>query len=673
MRSFTIYTANVTGSSTNCLYPHAMTVDSEEALIAATSKDHVAARYTNNYRSRENFECSDVIPLDCDNDHSENPEDWMTPYKLSQLIPGVGFAVTFSKSHNKQKGNKSPRPRFHVFFPVEMICDEEKYTKLKQQIAYEFPFFDANAMDSARFLFGFESDGVIYQGDQTIVDFLENDPFADLDAQTEQIVQGQRNAIMSHIAGRLMKRYGNTEEAHNIFLEQAERCNPPLDEEELDHIWNSAAKFGKKVAGQKGYIPPEVFNSVCVLKPADFTDLGQVEILVSEYGRNLRYSTATGFLVYNGSYWEEDDPGAQRLIQELTDRQLEEAQAEKQKATLELIQNGAMDLLVTQGAKKAAPLFNKKQRIAYERFQQADLYEKFVLKRRDSKYISSVFKECRTKITVDSKLLDSLEFLLNTPSRTYDLRRGLSSPLDHSSGHLICKQTAVDPSNEGTEIWKEALNTFFQHDQELIDYVQKIVGLSAIGKVYVEALIIAYGEGRNGKSTFWNVISRVLGSYSGNMSADVLTIGWRRNVKPEMAEARGKRLLIAAELEEGMRLSTSNVKQLCSTDDIYAEKKYKDPFSYTPTHTLVLYTNHLPRVGSLDKGTWRRLIVIPFNAVIDGSSDIKNYADYLYEKAGGAILSWIIEGARKVIACGYRIEPPTKVADAIRNYRESSD
>lgn len=206
------------------------------------------------------------------------------------------------------------------FFPVEMICDEEKYTKLKQQIAYEFPFFDANAMDSARFLFGFESDGVIYQGDQTIVDFLENDPFADLDAQTEQIVQGQRNAVMSHIAGRLMKRYGNTEEAHTIFLEQAERCSPPLGGDELDHIWNSAAKFGKRVAGQKGYIPPEVFNSVCLLKPADFTDLGQVEILVREYGRNLRYSTATGFLVYNGSYWEEDDPGAQRLIQELTDR-----------------------------------------------------------------------------------------------------------------------------------------------------------------------------------------------------------------------------------------------------------------------------------------------------------------------------------------------------------------
>ena len=59
-------------------------------------------------------------------------------------------------------------------------------------------------------------------------------------------------------------------------------------------------------------------------------------------------------------------------------------------------------------------------------------------------------------------------------------------------------------------------------------------------------------------------------------------------------------MLIAAELEEGMRLNTANVKQLCSTDEIYAEKKYKDPFSYTPTHTLVLYTNHLPKVGAID-------------------------------------------------------------------------
>lgn len=189
----------------------------------------------------------------------------------------------------------------------------------------------------------------------------------------------------------------------------------------------------------------------------------------------------------------------------------------------------------------------------------------------------------------------------------------------------------------------------------------------------LEALIIAYGDGRNGKSTFWNAISRVLGLYSGNISADTLTVGCRRNIKPEMAEIKGKRLLIAAEMQEGARLNDSTVKQLCSTDDVFAEKKYKDPFSFKPCHTLVLYTNHLPRVSASDDGIWRRLIVIPFNAKITGSSDIKNYSEYLYDNAGEAILAWVIEGAKKVIELDYQIPVPACVQDAINEYRSQND
>lgn len=147
----------------------------------------------------------------------------------------------------------------------------------------------------------------------------------------------------------------------------------------------------------------------------------------------------------------------------------------------------------------------------------------------------------------------------------------------------------------------------------------------------------------------------------------------KRNVKPEMAELKGKRLIIASEMEEGMRLNTSIVKQLCSTDEIFAEKKYKAPFSFTPSHTLVLYTNHLPKVGANDDGIWRRLIVIPFNARITGDSDIKNYTDYLYEKAGGYILRWIIEGAEKAIRLHFKTELPRVVKAAIEDYREEND
>lgn len=150
-------------------------------------------------------------------------------------------------------------------------------------------------------------------------------------------------------------------------------------------------------------------------------------------------------------------------------------------------------------------------------------------------------------------------------------------------------------------------------------------------------------------------------------------MGCRRNIKPEMAEVKGKRLLIAAEMQEGARLNDSTVKQLCSTDDVFAEKKYKDPFSFKPCHTLVLYTNHLPRVSASDDGIWRRLIVIPFNAKITGKSDIKNYGEYLYDNAGESILAWVIEGAKKVIDLDYQIPVPACVKAAIDEYRSQND
>lgn len=186
-------------------------------------------------------------------------------------------------------------------------------------------------------------------------------------------------------------------------------------------------------------------------------------------------------------------------------------------------------------------------------------------------------------VEIDRKELNKDGFLLNTPDCTIDLRKGTNGRLPHKQDDYITMCTAVSPGDKGSDIWEDALNIFFCQDKELQEYVQRIVGLAAIGHVFVEGIIIAYGEGRNGKSTFWNSIARVLGTYSGHLSADTLTVGCKRNIKPEMAEADGKRLLTAAELEEGMRLSTSVAKQTGSTDEIFAEKKYKKPYSFTPT------------------------------------------------------------------------------------------
>lgn len=670
--NFTLYTADCVGNLKNCVYANKEIIADKESLIAAVNKDHVTAAYKDNYRSSANFMSADVVPLDCDNDHSDNPKEWVTSVDVAMAFEGVAFAVVYSRNNMKAKGNKTPRPRFHVYFPIEPVSDAVEYAEIKQKIAAAFPYFDSNALDSARFLFGTANPQVeIYEGSTLITDYLEELNFANWDRELEKVPEGKRNSTMSHLAGRLIKRYGNTDTTYEIFMEESKKCNPPLDEVELNKIWNSAKNFGTKVSAQTDYVSPEIYNSLFEFKPQDYSDVGQAAVLSKVYKNLLRYSPQTDYLVYNGSFWEESKPKSQGVAQLLTDMQLEEAQNEVKSTMQEMSKNGALSLLATMGPKKAVGAFTKEQARTYERYEAANSYLTYSIKRRESKNITACLREARPMLEIEQRNLDANEFLLNAPMATYNLKTGQKR--EHSSEDFITKQTAVEPGASGTELWQSALKTFFCDDGELIYYVQQIVGLASIGKVYVEALVIAYGEGRNGKSTFWNVIARVLGSYSGNISADMLTVGCKRNVKPELAEAKGKRLLIAAELEEGMRLNTSNVKQLCSTDEIYAEKKYKDPFSYVPTHTLVLYTNHLPRVGAIDAGTWRRLIVIPFDARIEGKADVKNYADYLFEMAGGAILTWIIEGAKTVIAADYKIAKPTKVNNAISAYKENND
>ena len=673
---FTIYSSDYTGNPGNCSYPHKHTITDLESLKAAVTHDYVCAEYRNNYRNGENFIGTDCLPVDCDNDHSENPDDWVMPADVFEAFPGVTFAIHYSRSNMREKNGKAARPKFHVLFPIDHMTDAVAYSNMKKLVNTVFPYFDTNALDAARFFFGTSNPEVeLYEGSINLTEFFDEDFDADMPGHgmPSVIPEGSRNATMSRFAGRVIKKYGDTEEAYNAFIEQAAKCQPPLDDKELSTIWHSAQKFFARVSQQDGYVDPDTYNSDVSYKPGDYSDVGQAEVLAKHFSNELRYSPATHFIRYNEHYWQESEPGAQAVAHELTRRQLAEASANLFTALRKLESNGGQDVLKNTTKAKAEAIMNQAQMEAYHEFIEAQNYHKYVLHRRDSKNITSTLRESRPMLEISPRDLDNNPFLLCTPAATYDLRKGLDGAQEHNPEDFITKITTVSPGNKGEKIWDDCLNLIFCNDRELIDYVQMICGLAAIGQVFLEALIIAYGSGRNGKSTFWNVIARVLGLYSGNISADTLTVGCRRNVKPEMAETKGKRLLIAAEMQEGARLNDSTVKQLCSTDDIFAEKKYKDPFSFTPCHTLVLYTNHLPRVSASDDGIWRRLIVIPFNAKIEGKSDIKNFADHLYHNAGDAILSWIIEGAKKVIDADYKFKLPECVQRAIDEYRIQND
>ena len=261
-KNITVYAANCRENPTNCLYPQRIEITDETSATKAFSRDIVCAEYQNNYRSVENFLIANALPMDCDNDHSNDPTQWITAEDIDTFFLDVAYFIHYSRHHMKPKGDLSSRPRFHVVFLIDPTSDPGAYVQLKQRVAEIFPFFDPGAMDAARFLIGTENPKVeFHSGTIALNAFLEEYESEQAFAQLETTIpEGSRNSTMSRIGARIIKRYGDTSEARELFFREAEKCSPPLEDTELETIWGSCQKFFKKLSSTATYIPPEAYN-----------------------------------------------------------------------------------------------------------------------------------------------------------------------------------------------------------------------------------------------------------------------------------------------------------------------------------------------------------------------------------------------------------------------------
>ena len=121
----TIYSANCVGNAANAIYPNKAEVENKEDMMAVISRDHVCGEFKNCHRSINDFLSSDVEVMDCDNEHSDNPEDWITAEKYEELFPNVSYILVPSRNDGKVKGKRSARPRHHIYFPHSKITNAD--------------------------------------------------------------------------------------------------------------------------------------------------------------------------------------------------------------------------------------------------------------------------------------------------------------------------------------------------------------------------------------------------------------------------------------------------------------------------------------------------------------------------------------------------------------------
>ncbi|MGD9209609.1 MAG: phage/plasmid primase, P4 family [Desulfobacteraceae bacterium] len=253
---------------------------------------------------------------------------------------------------------------------------------------------------------------------------------------------------------------------------------------------------------------------------------------------------------------------------------------------------------------------------------QTNIYKR-VLKLRSEKGRTSCLKFAQTNpinaISIDGSELDKDPWLLACPNGVVNLRTGElrdGRPSDNCFRACNIEYHGIDAK---APVWEIFLNDVFEKKEDIIKFVLRIIGYGMTGLNFERIMPVFCGSGWNGKGTILETIMKVCGSYASPIQSEMLLDSGRMvrsasGVSPDIMQLKGLRLALASETDEGRRFSTSKVKWLTGGDTLVGRNPYdKRPSSFTPTHMLILITNHEPKAPAHDYAFWKRVYLIRFN------------------------------------------------------------
>jgi putative DNA primase/helicase len=258
-------------------------------------------------------------------------------------------------------------------------------------------------------------------------------------------------------------------------------------------------------------------------------------------------------------------------------------------------------------------------------------------------------------------------WLLNTPSGVVDLRTGILRPARREDYQT--KITAVAPGG-GCPLWLAFLKRIMADDQMLVAYLQRWCGYSLTGVTTEHAMEFLFGTGANGKGTFVDTISGLLGDYARTASIDTFLDSKNDRHPTELAWLQGARFVTATETEQGRRWSEAKFKNLTGGDPVAARFMRQDFFEFVPQFKLTVQGNQKPGLRSVDEAIRRRFNLVPFVVTIPKEERDLALKEKLHAEWGG-ILAWAIEGCLDWQEEG--LNPPEAVTKSTAEYFAQED
>ncbi len=363
------------------------------------------------------------------------------------------------------------------------------------------------------------------------------------------------------------------------------------------------------------------------------TDIGNAHRLVDKRGDDLRYVRDwDSWMAWSGNHWEINHPQAVVAAAAAIPRTL--------------LRNGDLVGMGVINPEKEVRRMESRARLE----------------------AAVALARCDRRVWQKSQDLNKHPLLFPCRNVTLDLEN--ARVLAHDRAHLM---THASPVVFDVDAVAPVFDRFLQQilpQPALRAYLQRLVGYSLTGLTTEHVFPIFFGDGANGKTTFVEAIRYVLGNFAQQLPVGMLTETRGERHPTEIARLFGARFGFAVETSFGVPLRESLIKALTGGDQMVGRRMHEDYWEFTPTHKLVLVTNHLPGVKGTDEGIWRRIAPVHFSVHVPEADRDRDLPERLRAEAPG-ILNWAIDGLSAWMRSG--LAPPDEVRDAKNSYRASED
>ncbi|HUU19744.1 MAG TPA: phage/plasmid primase, P4 family [Sedimentisphaerales bacterium] len=487
--------------------------------------------------------------------------------------------------------------------------------------------------------------------------------------KVENCAEGEgRNNIARRIGAVLLNDFGLSFETAWPFVQQWNTANiPPLEETELKEAFLNGEKYAKYPPGNKLVdsrpktkpsrneqepgieMPPDESCSddnirAVEMSEDDFfesglTDAGNARRLSKHFGHLLRYCWDTkGWLYYDGRRWNEKrgDECAHRCAKKIRKQ----------------IQTEAIKIVDSDKRKKFLKWgFSTDNEV------------------RQKAMLSSARSE--DKIADYADKYDADAYLFNCPNVVINLKDMTTA--EHSSEFLITRLGGCEYHKDADcPTWKRCVSEWMDGDDNKIDYLQRTLGMCLTGDISARAFPIFHGQGMNGKSLCLDTIKQILGDYAIVGSEDLLGEKKMPQHPCDIADLKGRRLVVVDETKKNMKLRASLVKRMTGDRELKGRLMRQNFSEFKTTHKTILMTQNLPVITETADAIWDRVHLLKWSRRFEpGEADPKLMEKFKPEYPG--ILNWLLAGCRKWQADGYLLKKPAAVEAATAQYREDSD